>query len=303
MIAVDDGSDDDSPRILKQYAAADARIRPWFRSHAGLVESLNFGIRHCQAELIARMDADDVMLPQRLARQVEFLDRRPHIDLVASRVALISDQPLRRGWRHYLAWQDRCVTPRQIADNIYWEAPFAHPSVMLRRSVFDRVGPYREGDFPEDYELWLRMHAAGMRMAKLPEVLLHWREHPQRLTHHDPRLSADAFNRIRMQYLAADARLRRAERIVVWGAGRKTRRRFRRLIENGVRPSAWVDIDPAKIGQRIEGIPVIPPEMLPALTPRPLVLAAVRSHGALALIEAQLAAFGFRCGVDYLAVG
>ncbi|HGG60083.1 MAG TPA: glycosyltransferase [Gammaproteobacteria bacterium] len=303
VIAVDDGSSDGSAEILRRYAALDSRIRIFLRPHAGLVDSLNFGLAQCRADYIARMDADDVMLPPRLGRQAAFLDRHPEIALVASRVELISDRPLRRGWELYLDWQNGCLGPEQIANNIYWEAPFVHPSVMLRREVFERLGPYRAGDFPEDYELWLRMHANGLRMAKLPEVLLHWREHANRMTHRDPRLSVDAFNRVRMRYLAADARIRQAARVVVWGAGRKTRKRLRGLLEAGVRPAAWVDIDPRKIGGRVDGAPIIEPKALTLLKPRPLVLAAVRSHGARALIEARLVEFGFRAGIDYLVVG
>ncbi len=303
VIAIDDGSSDLSANILRRAAATDPRIKPVFRDHAGLVAALEAGRRRCSGRYIARMDADDRMAPQRLEQQAAFLDTHPDIDLVASQVEMIADVPPGEGWRHYLEWQNACLTPRQIADNLYWEAPFVHPSVMCRRAAIESIGGYRQGDFPEDYELWLRMNAAGMQMAKLPETLLFWRDHPDRLTRNDPRLSADAFNRVRMHYLAADSRLNSDRPIAIWGAGRKTRKRFRRLFEAGIRPAHWIDIATHKIGTRIDGIEVLAPPRLAQLTPTPFVLAAVRSHGARALIETRLQTYGYRRGIDYLPVG
>ena len=303
VIAVDDGSSDPSTDILRNAAAADPRIKPLPSHHVGLVAALEIGLRHCAGHYIARMDADDRMAPQRLQRQVAFLDTHPNVALVSSQVEIFADEPLGEGWRQYLEWQNGCLTPCQIADNIYWEAPFVHPSVMFRRDAIESIGGYRHGDFPEDYELWLRMNAAGMQMAKIPETLLFWRDHSDRLTHNDPRLSADAFNRIRMRYLADDPRLNDGRPIAIWGAGRKTRKRFRRLFDAGIRPICWIDIAPKKIGLTIDGIEVLSPQQLARLSPQPFVLAAVRSHGARALIEAQLGIFGYCRGIDYLPVG
>ena len=102
--------------------------------------------------------------------------------MLGTRVEAFSNQPILAGLSEYIRWQNSCVSPRQISDDIYLESPLAHPSVMFRRHRIMAAGGYREGMFPEDYELWLRLHRQGAVMAKLPQVLLQWRDWPRRFT-------------------------------------------------------------------------------------------------------------------------
>ena len=310
LLAIDDGSADDSAAIVRARAESDRRIRPLSPGRVGLVAALNLGVAAARADLIARMDADDLMLPERLAAQIAEMERRPGLALVAAQVELFPDEQLRAGYREYARWQNRVLSPEDVANNSYVESPFAHPSVMLRREVFDALGGYADGPFPEDYQLWLRMHQAGLRMAKLPRVLLRWRERADRASRVDPRYDRAAFDRLRAEFLARDPRLSGGRPIVMWGAGRKTRLRARLLIERGVRPVAWVDIDPDKIGHIVWELPVHPREWLdqPDFRQaggevRPFVLVYVTAHGARELIAGWLAGWGYQLGADYLPVG
>ena len=310
VLAIDDGSTDASAELVRQFAAADRRFRLVKPGRVGLVAALNLGIELAAGPLIARMDADDVILPTRLAAQAAYLAGHPDIDLVATQVDLFPPEEIAAGYREYVRWQNACLTPEQIAGNIYVESPLAHPSVMIRKAVLQRVGGYRDGDFPEDYELWLRMHAAGCHMAKLPQVLLRWRESAARTSRVDPRYDRAAFDRLRACYLARDRWLQSAlvagRPIIVWGAGRKTRQRVQLLFDQGLRAAAWIDINPRKIGKVIARLPVHPPEWLEAAAAEaklPFVLSYVTNHGARDLIEGQLTAWGYRLGEDYLAVG
>lgn len=302
LIVVDDGSGDGSTEILRAYAAADPRVRLVEPGRVGLVAALNLGVSLARAPLIARMDADDLMHPDRLRLQRDYLAEQPALALVGSRVALFPRRLVRAGYSEYLRWQNGCLTPAQIAANIYVESPFAHPSVMLRRAALDTAGGYREGPFPEDYELWLRMYQAGMLMAKLPQVLLAWREGASRASRIDPRYSREAFDELRAHYLAEEPLLRQGRSLVYWGAGRNTRLRARRLITRGFPPAAWIDIDPRKIGHVVWGAPVQPPDWLNQ-RPRPFVLVYVTNHGARAVIEPWLSGFEYQEGDDYLWVG
>jgi hypothetical protein len=248
------------------------------------------------------MDADDLMLPERLAAQRALLEAQPELALVATQVELFPDGLVRDGYREYVGWQNACLTPEQISANIYIESPFAHPSVMLRRAAIGQVGGYRDGPFPEDYELWLRMHQAGLWMARVPQVLLRWRERHNRTSRTDPRYERARFDELRARFLAQDPRLHQGRPLAYWGAGRSTRQRARRLIDCGFPPVAWIDIDPRKIGQTVWGARVHPPPWLDQ-APRPFVLVYVANHGARELIDAQLAQLGYRPGEDYLGVG
>lgn len=302
LIAIDDGSSDDSAALLQEYARHDARLHVLQAGRIGLVAALNQGVAAARAPFIARMDADDLMHEDRLSEQYAYLCRHPEIALVATQVELFPAEHIRAGYREYVRWQNACLDPAEIAANIYVEAPFAHPSVMLRRSALDMLGGYIDGPFPEDYELWLRMHEAGLRMAKLPRVLLAWRDHAERASRTDPRYARAALDRLRARFLARDPRLHNGRELVIWGAGRNTRLRARHLIEHGMSPCAWIDIDPKKIGHCVWGVPVYAPAWL-RREPRPFVLVYVTTHGARELIAATLAEMGYRIAEDYLAVG
>ncbi len=302
LIAVDDGSSDASSDIVRQYMKRDARIQLHQLEHQGVVGAMNHALRHTAAPICARMDADDIMMLERLAMQFDFLQTNPDIDLVGSCVHLFPEELIQDGFHEYIRWQNGCITPQQIADNIYVELPIANPSICFRREVVLAVGAYRDGDFPEDYELLLRLHQRGHRMAKLPEVLLRWRDSETRLTRTDDRYSRVAFDRIRAAYLAQDPRLQQARRLAYWGAGRVTRKRTAHLIAHGHRPDVWIDIDPGKIGNVIDGAEVVAPQWLEQKE-KPFVLSYVSNHGARELISDDLESRGYRCGVDYLMVG
>lgn len=302
LIAIDDGSSDDSADIVRERMRDDPRISLLQPGHQGVVGAMNSGMAHCLSPLVARMDADDIMHPERLALQSRFLRQHPEIDLLGSRVRLFPKEMIQDGFSEYIRWQNACLCPDSIADNIYVELPIAHPSVMFRREVVMAAGGYRDGDFPEDYELLLRLHQRGHRMAKLPQVLLHWRDSGERLTRTDQRYSRQAFDRIRAHYLARDPRLHQGRPLVFWGAGRNTRRRVAHLLERGFRPRAWIDVDPRKIGNLIDGARVVEPDWL-ARKEKPFVLSYVNNHGARELIAAALQVMGYIEGEDYLMVG
>jgi glycosyltransferase involved in cell wall biosynthesis len=302
LLAIDDGSEDDSQAMVERLAQADPRVRLLQPGSVGLVGALNLGVERSRAPLVARMDADDVMHEERLQAQRDFLRQNGSIALVASQVALIPPHLVRGGYREYVRWQNRCVESEEIRDNLYVESPLAHPSVMVRRSVLVDAGGYRHGDFPEDYELWLRMNRAGYEMAKIPRILLFWRDHETRLSRVDPRYAREAFDRLRAEYLAQDPRVLQGRDLVVWGAGRRTRLRARLLMDRGIRPQAWIDVNPRKTGKEVWNLPVHPPSWLER-NPRPLVLIYVRTRGAREQIASFLAERGYRPGQDFISVG
>lgn len=303
LVAVNDQSTDGTDAWLRQLARRDERIRVLDNPRKGLVNALNHGLGACQHELVARMDADDIMYPQRLAAQLEHFRCTPDLALSATRVRLFPVALIEKGFREYIRWQNRCCSPSDIARQIYVESPFAHPSVMFRASRVRALDGYRQGLFPEDYDLWLRLFHSGHPMEKLPEILLDWRESPNRVSRTDPRCSRDAFDGLRARYLARDSRLlAHRDNFVIWGAGRKTRKRCRHLLDLGFQPRAWVDIDTKKIGNEIRGTPVVDSSWLER-NGRPFVLIYVANHGAREDIAGVLDAMGYIQGENYLAVG
>jgi glycosyltransferase involved in cell wall biosynthesis len=300
LIVVDDGSADETAVLLQQAACADARVQVLTRPARGIAVALQTACREARAPFIARMDADDWMHPSRLAEQVAYLLAQPETGLVSCQVAFGGTAA---GYAAHVDWLNQLMTPEAMSLRRFVEAPVAHPSVMFRRALLDEHGGYRAGSFPEDYELWLRWLEAGVRFAKLPTELLRWNDLPTRLSRTDPRYAVAAFFDMKAAYLARWlAREVPPQRALwLWGAGRVTRRRFSALAGHGVRLCGYVDVDPAKTGRELGGLPVRGFQALPERE-RSFILVGVGARGARELICQHLEAEGWREGQDYLLV-
>jgi glycosyltransferase involved in cell wall biosynthesis len=175
IIAVDDGSKDNTKAILETLAARDARLRIISRPNTGIVGALNDGIAAARGEFIARMDADDLCLPTRFENQIAFL--RAHPDCVALGTSVI-----------FMDADSYSVkrVPRETSSEKIEAALLAgdggaliHPTVTLRKSAVDQVGRYRkEAQYVEDVDLFLRLARIG-KLANLPSYGLRYRVHPQ----------------------------------------------------------------------------------------------------------------------------
>ena len=164
LVVVDDGSDDATASVLA--GVPDPRLRCARQPAAGITVALNRGIAMSRGELIARMDGDDVALPDRLARQVAFLDAHPDVGVLGT------------GWRELGPGGEILDVAPPIADDAGLRAllprrnPFAHPTVIIRRAVGEAAGWYDERwPVAQDYDLWIRL-ASITRFANLREPLL-----------------------------------------------------------------------------------------------------------------------------------
>lgn len=191
LIVIDDGSVDATPALLG--AVRDSRLRVERRPPAGLTPSLNRAIELARAPLLARLDADDVALPERLARQKRFLDAHPEVGLLGTGAREVDAAGRAVG----------LVTPPVddlgIRRALIRRNPFVHSSVLMRRRVIDEVGAYDPAlPVAQDYELWMRMSRVT-RLANLPEPLVVRRLLPGRVSsaRDGERLSAEVLVRWR----------------------------------------------------------------------------------------------------------
>jgi hypothetical protein len=189
----------------------------------------------------------------------------------------------------------------QIRGEIFVESPLPHPSLVFRQETLLRVGGYQDHGWAEDYDLLLRLYLDGTRFAKLPEVLLEWREHPQRLTRNDPRYSLENFLRLKAFYLVRGP-LAGRDALFIWGAGMMGRRLGKQLERQGAPLVAFVDIDPHKIGSFRRSRPILSPEALLEVWGRytnPVILVGVGARGARSIIRRRLVGMGFTEGRDW----
>lgn len=171
FIIVENASDDSTWDIINSYT--DERIRAFQTPLKQLSYNLNFGISHTFAEYIARMDCDDVALPERLKIQAEFLDANPGTGVVGSAFRIFGGSEK----------QNKTITMPQTDKQIRKAMPFrfclCHPSVMFRRETVVNIGGYQGNRFCQDLDLWLRLSRdKTVRFANIPRVLLQYRIHP-----------------------------------------------------------------------------------------------------------------------------
>jgi glycosyltransferase involved in cell wall biosynthesis len=174
FIVIDDGSTDSTPQRLAEYAARDTRIRLEKNAeNIGLTRSLNRGLALARGEYLARQDADDISLPQRLERQVDFLDRNPGTGLVGCALEIIDSQGARIGLRRPPENHESIIAEMLLKNN-----GVGHSAVMARLALLRELGGYDERiACGQDYDLWWRLsRRAGL--ANLAEPLVRWRDTP-----------------------------------------------------------------------------------------------------------------------------
>ncbi|MEO1766435.1 glycosyltransferase family 2 protein [Thiobacter aerophilum] len=172
FIIIDDGSTDGSLSVLKRYAANDPRIRLISRENRGLVATLNEGIEKARGEWIARMDGDDVALPNRLSLQLKHL-AETGADFCGGAVQCFG------GWRALWRYP---VSHEACAVRLLFDVPFAHPAVMGRRSALSSLRYRQDFNRAQDYDLWQRAWAQGYRLTNVEEIVLRYRVHENQVS-------------------------------------------------------------------------------------------------------------------------
>lgn len=302
VVAVDDGSVDGSGEMLRARAREDPRLRVRHTPPRGIVPALVLALAEARAVLVARMDADDVAHEERLARQVERLERDAAVDVLGCRVRLcaVPGATPGEGMRAYVDWQNGLLDHEAMARDRFVESPLAHPSVAMRAGALRRLGAWRDIDGPEDYDLWLRAFDSGLRFAKLGDALVEWRDSPGRLTRADPRYAPPRLLALKLEALERGP-LAAGRPAVVWGAGPIGKAWSRALRAAGHEVRAFVEVDPRRLGGRLHGAPVVPVAEAGRLR-GPLHLAAVGQRGARERIRAEAARAGLADGSDLVAV-
>ena len=296
-VIVDDGSRDDTLAIARAAAAEDPRFVVCATPPSGLVAALRTGLAVCRGDLVARMDADDLMHRDRLALQAHALAATPGLFAVGTHVRIFPRARLAPGWRAYEAWLNGIRSAERVRAEAFVECPVVHPTLMMRRTELARLG-YRDVGWPEDYDLVLRALACGLEIGVVPRRLLAWRDRPGRLSRTGAAYALPRFTAIKATFLAAQF-LAGTDRYVLWGYGGTGRALRRALLAHGKRASHVVEVHPGRLGNTIHGAPVVPPDALPRLARLPVVVSVAR-HGPREEIRAAMTAMGFRETEDFV---
>ena len=292
VVAVDDGSSDDSWFVLQDWASRDERVRVFRQEPKGIVPALEFARSEATGAYLARMDADDIADPTRFDLQIQLMQSDSSLAICGCEIEYFPAEKVRDGALRYQSWLNAPATPEEIEKEIFVECPLPHPAFFMRADAIEEVGGYQDLGWPEDYDLLLRVWRSGGRLGKVPAVLMQWREAPERLSRIDKRYSLDAFRRCKVHHLVS-AFPSAVNGVLIWGAGRVGKGFSRELAQVGVPVIAYAEVSPRKIGQNIHGAPVLDADEALRLKDV-LHLASVGQEGARQTLRNLLSGAGYR---------
>lgn len=296
LLLIDNASEDEGPATAKGWCDRDPRIHLVTEPRVGIAHALNTGLEHVRTPLIARMDADDVSHPERLAKQVAYMNEHPEIGVLATLTVFASTVEKSSGMAWYVGWQNAIHTPHEHYVKRFVDAPLAHPTVMFRRELIEQYGGYSTEPLPEDHELWLRWMDAGVRFAKLPEELLTWHDHPHRLSRTHENYSVDAFFRTKAKWIARWlARTLNGRPVIIAGTSGLCQARVALLEAEGVPVSAYTDVR----HREVPGYAFIPHDALPPAG-EAFIISFISQRGTGDRIAEFLCSRGLVEGVDFI---
>ncbi len=216
VIAVDDGSTDDSALILAEAETRWPALRVVHSPALGLPAALELGRAAARAPWLGRMDADDRCSPDRFALQLRAARSGPVTHVIGCQVEAFGD--VREPMERYLAWQNGLLHHDDIVRHRFVESPLMNATAILDAAMLARVGGWDPAaTWSEDLDLWCRLAEIGARFAKLPVALYRWRQHDAQATRADPRCSAVQMRACKAHYLARGPLRDRS--VALWSVG------------------------------------------------------------------------------------
>ena len=168
---------EDGPLIPALYAVVEEYARKYpalkvipLPENVGLGRALNEGLKHCSYELVARMDTDDIAMPDRFEKQIAYMTAHPECDLLGGQISEFIDEE-----SNVVGFRKVPCLHTKILVRLKGRCPFNHMSVMMLRSRVLACGNYMDWHFNEDYYMWIRMALGGCRFANLPDTLVNVR--------------------------------------------------------------------------------------------------------------------------------
>ena len=246
LIAIDDNSTDQTWKELNAFASADSRIIPLKSNGIGILDALNFGVTQATGQIITRMDADDVMKPNKLALMSKACVQG---NVVIGLVNYFSEQGIGEGYKNYAAWLNELTVMAANYKDMYKECTVPSSCWMMFRSDFKKCGGFGNR-YPEDYDLAFRMRRSGLQIKPVKKVLHQWRDHPTRASRTDRNYADNRFTDLKLAYFNDDRDFKYGLTLI--GAGKKGKLIAQRLIDMQV-DFNWATNNSKKIGVDIFG--------------------------------------------------
>lgn len=249
LIAINDSSSDDSKSILNNYQLKDNRIKTYDNQGNGIIDALKTAYKYSQGQLIHRMDADDIMVEQKLASLKSSLLNAGIGHIVTAKVKYFAEGGVSEGFLKYEEWINTLCDKNNFWDEIYKECVISSPCWLIYREDFDRCGGFNSNIYPEDYDLVFRFYKHKMKVVAVDKVLHLWRDHSERSSRNHSHYKINSFLEIKLRYFLLEDRINERP-LVLWGAGKKGKTMSRLLKAQNI-DFSWVSNNPNKHGKEI----------------------------------------------------
>ena len=251
-IFVDDGSNDRTAKIVKEFASNDNRIIPLKNEGYGIIEALRTAFKKSTGNFITRMDSDDVMVHNRLEVMLNSLLEHGKNHLAVGQVKYFRADGVSDGYSRYEKWINSLTAQGNNYSEIYKECVIPSPCWMLHREDLMACEGFDPNRYPEDYDLTFRFYKAGYTCIPCNRVLLHWRDYSTRTSRTHEHYAINYFLDIKVHYfLELDNNDNRP--LTIWGAGNKGKTVAKLLLDRNI-PFYWICDNQKKIGKNIYGI-------------------------------------------------
>jgi glycosyltransferase involved in cell wall biosynthesis len=251
LLIVDDGSTDESYKIVEAFTHKESRIKLFKNNGKGIIEALRLAFSKSKGELITRMDSDDIMTSNKLEVLSTNLITYGKQHVAIGLVNYFSETGLGEGYSKYETWINNLTKKGTNYSEIYKECVIPSPCWMIHREDLISVNDFKPNRYPEDYDLTFRFYKNGFKCIPCNTVLHQWRDYSSRASRTDPHYSYEYLLDIKLYYfLQLDYNNTRP--LTLWGAGKKGKAIAKTLIKNDI-AFCWICDNPKKIGQDIYG--------------------------------------------------
>ncbi len=249
LIAVNDASTDNSEDLLNWFSSVDERIHYLNNNGSGIIDALKCGYTEAVGRFIHRMDADDLMVPEKLASLKEKLIHVGEGNVVTGKVEYFAAEGVNDGYLNYQNWLNELCDKGTHWMELFKECVIASPNWLVYRSDFEKCGAFNSEIYPEDYDLVFRMHQKGLNVVAVETITHLWRDHQERSSRNDENYAAYTFFEIKLRYFLA-LKYDKNRPLMVWGSGKKGKDLAKKLQSKNV-PFTWVSNNPNKHGKEI----------------------------------------------------
>lgn len=257
LIAIDDHSTDDSHEILMAYSRQDKRIQVITNKGEGVIAALQTGYRKATGNFITRMDSDDINELYKYEYMLTQLKEKGPGYLALGQVKYFCETGVGQGFQNYERWMNALIREGNCFDEVYKECVIPSPCWMLHRTDFDRAGAFNAALYPEDYDLCFRMYQHHLIPIACNDILLHWRDYPDRTTRQVAHYQGDAILNLKCHHFL-NIDYDPAKKLVLWGAGKRGKFIAQYLVSQQIHFD-WICNNENKIGHQVYGI-VLRPE-------------------------------------------